>query len=46
MKFVHEGIKEFKCDVCDYFATTSQNLVQHKNSVHEGLRSHKCNQCK
>merc|ERR1719510_2175107 len=27
MKYTHEGIKEFQCDICDYNASTPQNLT-------------------
>ena len=32
MNYSHEGGKEFQCDICDYNASTPQNLTQHKIS--------------
>ena len=45
MKSVHEGIKSFKCNLCDYQATQISNLKIHIDSVHEGTKPFKCNLC-
>ena len=35
---VHEGIKPFKCNMCEYETATNQSLKRHKNSVHKGIK--------
>ena len=35
---VHEGIKEFKCTICDYETAQRVNLKAHIESVHEGIK--------
>ena len=42
---VHEWIKSFKCNICDYETTCKFVLKKHIDSVHEGIKSHKCNIC-
>ena len=45
MKSVHEGIKPFKCKICEYKAGLRSNLKKHIETVHEGIKSFKCCVC-
>ena len=38
MESVHEGIKPFKCNICNYNAAQKWILKRHIESVHEGLK--------
>ena len=38
---VHEGIKPFKCSVCDVKFANEQNLKTHIETIHEGIKSFK-----
>ena len=38
---VHEGIKPFKCSVCDVKFANKQNLKKHIETIHEGIKSFK-----
>jgi hypothetical protein len=40
-----ENAKYFKCDTCDYSATTRGNLKTHTNLVHLKVKNYKCTQC-
>ena len=42
---VHEGIKPFKCNICDYETAQKGHLKKHKDSVHEGIKPYKCHIC-
>ena len=42
---VHEGIKEFKCTICDYETAQRVNLKAHIESVHEGIKRIKKGKC-
>ena len=42
---VHEGIKPFKCTICDYEFSKHSNLKKHIVSVHERIKPFKCNMC-
>ena len=33
---VHEGKKQFKCDICDYSCSRKGDMKTHVASVHEG----------
>ena len=46
VKIVHEGKKEFKCDLCSKFYTTKSHLKTHKLDVHgDDVRKYKCKFC-
>ena len=34
IKNVHEGKKDFKCQICGLYVTTNQRLQSHMNSLH------------
>ena len=36
--YVHENIRLFQCDLCDYKYPTHKSLKDHKESVHEGKK--------
>ena len=43
---VHEGIKPFKCDICDYYCSQKSDMNTYVVSVHEGKKPFKCGICK
>ena len=42
---VHEGIKPFKCDICDYYCSQKSDMNTYVVSVHEGKKPFKCDIC-
>ena len=44
-KIVHEGLKNYKCDLCDKAFSQLSNVKAHIKSVHEGIKNHKCDFC-
>ena len=42
-EYIHEGVR-YSCDSCDYKATTTSHLKNHKESIHEGIK-YSCDQC-
>ena len=42
---VHEGIKPFKCIVCDFATAGKGNLKQHINSAHKEIKPFICHIC-
>ena len=42
---VHQDIKRFQCDKCDYNTVTKQNLGKHYNLFHTGVRPFECDEC-
>ena len=45
MKRVHFKIKDVKCDLCDYAASTKSDVNDHKKAVHLKIRDHVCKTC-
>ena len=45
MESVHEGIKPFKCTICDYKFTRKLVLKKHIEYIHEGIKPFKCSIC-
>jgi hypothetical protein len=45
VKSVHDNVRDFKCNVCDFAANQKGNLVQHVKSNHDKVRDFKCNVC-
>ena len=40
---IHEGIKTFKCEVCDFKTAKKINIINwHAQSVHEGIKPFQC----
>ena len=39
---VHEGIKPFKCSVCDVKFANKQHLKKHIETIHEEIKPFKC----
>ena len=39
---VHDGIKQFKCNICDYKASRKDVFLKHVKSVHEGIKYKTC----
>ena len=42
---VHEGHKEYKCDICGKPFTHKQGLKKHIHTIHEGQKDYKCEHC-
>ena len=42
---VHERIKPFKCNICDFECAQKAGLKRHTDFVHEGIKPFKCNIC-
>ena len=42
---IHEGIKDYKCDICGYLTWESCRLKTHINVVHEGKKNYQCDRC-
>ena len=45
IRYVHEGVKNHKCEKCGKAFTKPGELKIHISSVHEGVKNHKCNIC-
>ena len=45
MKSIHDKIKDFKCDKCEYKTTTKHNLIHHIKSIHDNIKDFKCDKC-
>ena len=43
---IHEGIKPFKCKLCDFKCDRKYDLNKHKESVHKGIKPFKCINCR
>ena len=41
---IHEKIKPFKCDLCDYACSQKSSMNSHKKHVHEGFKF-TCDSC-
>jgi MinD superfamily P-loop ATPase len=41
-RYVHENIREQKCDMCNYSTALKEDLELHVNFVHDKIRIHKC----
>ena len=37
---VHEGLKDLKCDLCDFESGHWETIRQHKQTIHEGIMYH------
>ena len=42
---VHEGMKPFRCDICDFSSSHFSSMNRNVESVHEGKKPFKCNIC-
>ena len=42
---VHDKVKPFKCELCEYAASEAGNLKRHVLGVHEKMKNFKCKQC-
>ena len=42
---VHEGMKPFRCDICDFSSSHFSSMNRNVESVHEGKKPLKCNIC-
>ena len=42
VEVVHEGIKPFKCSVCDVKFANKQHLKKHIETIHEEIKPFKC----
>ena len=45
IKVVHEGIKKFRCELCNVAFASNKHLKKHIDGVHKGLKEHKCDFC-
>ena len=43
---IHEGIKPFKCGLCEYSSANKDHLTTHIMYKHEGKKPFKCEDCK
>ena len=42
---VHEGVKNYKCDLCDKVYSRPTDIKRHIIGVHEGQKNYKCDIC-
>ena len=42
---IHEKVKPYKCEICDYKCLTMEILKIHLISFHKGMKPFKCNIC-
>ena len=42
---VHEGLRPYKCDQCDYSCARKETLRRHQQTVHEQQKPHACQHC-
>ena len=45
-KKLHGGVKNHKCDSCEYSSYSSGDLKNHIRAVHEGIKDYSCESCK
>ena len=45
ISIVHEGEKNYKCEICGKDFGEKRHLKRHKDIVHEGLKPYKCDFC-
>jgi len=47
IKVIHEQVKDYACEACDYKATSKYNMELHQGSMHNGMRPKKqqCPHC-
>ena len=41
----HEGIKDYKCDMCGYTAADQKSVLCHEKSVHDKIKDCICDEC-
>ena len=41
LEIVHLGVKNFSCNICGRFLSSTQNLIDHHN-IHTGAKPYKC----
>ena len=44
-KIVHDIIRDFKCDHCEYSDIRKNHLNVHKKQVHYNMKGQKCSKC-
>ena len=42
---VHEGMKDFKCELCSAEFTQLGSLKRHMDYLHQDLKKYQCDQC-
>ena len=42
---MHDKIKDFKCDKCEFICSSKGQLKQHTKSVHDKIKDCKCDKC-
>ena len=45
MKQVHDKIKDFKCDICDFTSSRNVALTRHTKNVHDKIKKYECKIC-
>ena len=45
INYVHEGVKNSKCEICGKAFRDTGTLKIHMKNVHEGVKNYKCDSC-
>ena len=45
VKIVHEGIKNYQCQICEQKFSRSGKLQKHVKIIHEGIKDYQCHIC-
>jgi very-short-patch-repair endonuclease len=45
IKIIHDKIKDFKCDKCEYVCSSKDHLQRHIKQIHAKIKDFKCEKC-